>query len=120
MIFNGTTASVVGTAVPSSQLVGVSATVSCAEVDVGGAGDTTQNIEGGVPVTETTVEVKGTLGIAKGETGAVTIGWGPGGAASSFGSITAAICTKVGRGGSKDGATTATYTFKPNDVSTGH
>jgi hypothetical protein len=109
--FDGTTFTFAGGAL--TPLVSVRYSAEAAEVDVGGAADSTEVVAAGIKNETLTVEVLGSPTLSIGATGACVVTWG-GGAGPTDGGIADAILTKIAPGGGLDDKITTTYTFRPN------
>jgi hypothetical protein len=105
--FNGSTANFAGSAL--TPLNSIAYEGVCAEIDVGGASDSTEKVAGGIPDETLTVEIAGETSVLPGATGNTVVAWFDGG---TLGSFTSAVCTGVTYGGGEDGPTTSTLTFK--------
>jgi hypothetical protein len=109
--FNGSSSIVTFDGSDVDPLNSVDVEFSVGEADVGGAADTTEIVQPGIPIDKTvTVEIVGSTDIVKGDTGALVISWNDG---KSFGSLTNAIVSKITESGDEDGPITTSITFKP-------
>ena len=108
--FNGTTATWEAAALGNG-ILAVRYQETGGNADTTESSDSAHTYEQGIVDLETTVEFLGTDAVAKGDKGALVIGWFDG---TSVGSIANAICTSVSYGGQMDGALTGSATFKPS------
>jgi len=109
--FNGTTATVLGSA--QTPLVSITYDDSAAEIDVTGAGDLMHSYEAGLPNPTVTFQVVGGADIDVGDAGAVSIAWFDGVVTDA---ISAGVCTAVSRSGSLDDKIVTDVTVRPHSA----
>lgn len=107
--FNGTTASVAGSA--RTPLVSVTFTDAAAEIDITDADAGTGHLyEAGISNPSCTIELVGNPSIAVGATGATTITWTD----ATTNTMTDSVVTNVETSGSLDDKITTSVTVRPN------